>query len=93
MSLSIWLGKAGLSRFVPRFLGEGVTDEQFIALRPTDYARFGIDAAAVRSTRASLWSPHTLTDALRQLRKERLKMEKLIRSLRPPEERGACVWK
>lgn len=41
-----WLSKAGLSRYVPRFLAENITDEVFKQLTVEDYARVGIDAAA-----------------------------------------------
>lgn len=60
-----WLAKAGLSRFALRFAAEGFSDEQFLGLKPADYARFGLEAAA-----------------------DRLKMDRLVRSLRPAEERG-----
>ena len=53
-----WLSKAGLSRYVPRFLAEKVTDEAFKNLTPEDYARVGIDAAADK---------HKLTKLIRQL--------------------------
>lgn len=53
-----WLSKAGLSRYVPRFLAEKVTDEAFKNLQVEDYARVGIDAAADK---------HKLTKLIRQL--------------------------
>jgi hypothetical protein len=53
-----WLSKAGLSRYVPRFLAEKVTDEAFKSLTVEDYARVGIEAAADK---------HKLTKLIRQL--------------------------
>jgi len=41
-----WLSKAGLSRYVPRFLAEKVTDAEFKLLAEADYKRVGIEAAA-----------------------------------------------